>query len=420
MTMDASLNNVTGADSIELTVGPHPCFSREASRTFGRIHLPVAPACNIQCNFCNRKYDCVAESRPGVTSSVLSPESALARLEFVLEENRDITVVGIAGPGDPLANPYETLRTLRLVRNAHPDLSLCISTNGLMLEDMLRNLRKAGLSHVTVTINSFNPGIVSKIYSWVRYKDRKYFGFQAAEILIDRQRRALRALEGTSIPCKINIVLIPGINDKDMPVLVEDLKSYPAVTCVNIMPLIPVSGSEFEDKIAPSKQMLKAIKNEVEPLIPQIHHCCQCRSDAVGKLNCSSLGNSPEFISALTTYEQRAQSLSDGIRIGMKVAVAGTDRDKVNEHFGHASMFQIFEYTENGFEWKEARELRPFCCGAEGDPVEKISNVIHTISDCTVVICSRIGPGPRKALESAGFVLMEDSGDIPHILKKFK
>ena len=55
----------------------HPCFNAKVKGQYGRVHLPVAPKCNIQCNYCNRKYDCVNESRPGVTSTVLSPEQAL-------------------------------------------------------------------------------------------------------------------------------------------------------------------------------------------------------------------------------------------------------------------------------------------------------------------------------------------------------
>ena len=55
----------------------HPCFSEEAHHRFGRAHLPVAPACNLQCRYCVRKFDCANESRPGVTSRVLSPEQAL-------------------------------------------------------------------------------------------------------------------------------------------------------------------------------------------------------------------------------------------------------------------------------------------------------------------------------------------------------
>ncbi|HBS58203.1 MAG TPA: nitrogenase cofactor biosynthesis protein NifB, partial [Firmicutes bacterium] len=44
----------------------HPCYTAGAQHA--RLHLPVAPQCNIQCNYCNRKFDCLNESRPGVTS----------------------------------------------------------------------------------------------------------------------------------------------------------------------------------------------------------------------------------------------------------------------------------------------------------------------------------------------------------------
>lgn len=61
----------------------HPCYSEKAHHRFARIHLAVAPACNIQCNYCNRKYDCSNESRPGVTSERLTPEQALAKVRLV-------------------------------------------------------------------------------------------------------------------------------------------------------------------------------------------------------------------------------------------------------------------------------------------------------------------------------------------------
>lgn len=54
-------------------ISKHPCFNPAVKGQFGRVHLPVAPKCNIKCNFCNRKYDCINESRPGVTSNVLTP-----------------------------------------------------------------------------------------------------------------------------------------------------------------------------------------------------------------------------------------------------------------------------------------------------------------------------------------------------------
>src|SRR3990172_4236049 len=58
-------------------VRTHPCYSVEAHHHYARMHLAVAPKCNIQCNYCSRRYDCINESRPGVTSNVLTPEEAV-------------------------------------------------------------------------------------------------------------------------------------------------------------------------------------------------------------------------------------------------------------------------------------------------------------------------------------------------------
>ena len=79
----------------------HPCFSAHAHFRYGRIHLPVAPKCNIRCGYCDRRFDCANESRPGVTSAVVSPEEALVRVERALCQDNRLRVVGIAGPGEP-------------------------------------------------------------------------------------------------------------------------------------------------------------------------------------------------------------------------------------------------------------------------------------------------------------------------------
>jgi nitrogen fixation protein NifB len=78
----------------------HPCYSEEAHHYFARMHVAVAPACNIQCNYCNRKYDCSNESRPGVVSEKLTPEEANRKIIAVANEVPQLSVLGIAGPGD--------------------------------------------------------------------------------------------------------------------------------------------------------------------------------------------------------------------------------------------------------------------------------------------------------------------------------
>jgi len=73
---------MTATNGIDFST--HPCFSKEAHNKHGRVHLPVAPRCNIQCNFCNRKYDCANESRPGVTSHLMNPEQGVDYLAAAL------------------------------------------------------------------------------------------------------------------------------------------------------------------------------------------------------------------------------------------------------------------------------------------------------------------------------------------------
>src|ERR1039457_4131714 len=116
---------------MDLDLTQHPCFNAEARGSAARIHLPVAPRGNVQCNFCDRKFDCLNESRTGVTSAVLTPQQALYYLERAMEKSPPIRVVGIAGPRDPFASPEDTLETLRLVRNRYPEMLLCVASNGL-------------------------------------------------------------------------------------------------------------------------------------------------------------------------------------------------------------------------------------------------------------------------------------------------
>ncbi|MDP2253393.1 MAG: nitrogenase cofactor biosynthesis protein NifB, partial [Thiobacillus sp.] len=70
-------------EHIRAKVHNHPCYSEQAHHYFARMHVAVAPACNIQCHYCNRKYDCSNESRPGVVSEVLTPQQAVKKVMAV-------------------------------------------------------------------------------------------------------------------------------------------------------------------------------------------------------------------------------------------------------------------------------------------------------------------------------------------------
>ncbi len=261
----------------------HPCFSQAAAHQYARIHLPVAKHCNISCNYCNRKYDCLNESRPGVTSEIISPIEGLRRYQYYKQQLSNLSVVGIAGPGDVLADWEESSQTIRLIRDYDPEVLLCLSTNGLKLPKLAANIVKLGVSHVTVTVNTLNPETGAKIYRFVNYEGKRYTGIKGAGLLLANQLEGIRALTQQGMVVKVNTVMIPGMNDNDIPNVVRKMKQL-GVFMTNIMPLIPVKGSVFENLPATDKHALNTMRQSCQSELQQMFHCQQCRADAAGLL----------------------------------------------------------------------------------------------------------------------------------------
>lgn len=260
----------------------HPCFEPEARLRWGRVHLPVAPFCNISCAYCDRRHDCVNESRPGVASSLMTPAEAAAYLRETLAARPDIAVAGIAGPGDPLASPDLTLETLDRIS----DLGIipCLSTNGLNLAAHVRELSRLGVNHVTLTINAVEPGIGGKIYLSVRHGDGTLSGRDGATWLLERQTLGLEAAKRHGMTVKINTVVIPGVNDAH----VVDIARFAAgkgADYMNCLAVIPVAGTAVAELAPPDGDAMRLIRREAGRHIRQMRHCARCRADAAGLLH---------------------------------------------------------------------------------------------------------------------------------------
>ena len=361
----------------------HPCYNCQAHK-YARMHLPIAPKCNISCNYCLRKYDCPNESRPGVTTKVLNPEEAFQRYLEVRSKVENLTVVGIAGPGDALANFEETKKVLTLIREHDKKITFCLSTNGLMLPQYADELIELGVTHVTVTMNTIQPKTGAKIYKYIDYMGTKYDHEMAASILLSNQLAGIKMLTRRGIICKINIVVLKGINDQEIPEVVAKAKELGA-TITNIMQLIPVKGSVFEDLPLVSNKEIMEIRKSCEPIIKQMYHCKQCRADAIGTLEHD---RSIEFQSEKTFH----------------MAVATKSGMVVDQHFGQVSEFYVYEYSKGSAIFKEKRKVKKYCDGVEecDEQQDKMDNIIHTISDCDAVIAMRIGEAPKSKLIQKG------------------
>jgi nitrogenase molybdenum-iron protein alpha/beta subunit/MoaA/NifB/PqqE/SkfB family radical SAM enzyme len=368
----------------------HPCFGEHACKN-ARVHLPVAPKCNIQCNYCLRNYDCMNESRPGVTSKILSPAEALERYVKLKATMPNLSVVGIAGPGDALANFDKSAETLRLIREHDPNVTFCIATNGLLLPQYAQALKELDVTHITVTINAVDSSIGAKIYKCVQYMGKTYTGVEGAAILLANQLTGVKMLSEAGIICKVNCVTLKGINDRHIYEVTEAAANLGAFM-TNIMPHLPVKGSAFEGLERITNREIMILREQCGANIKQMTHCHQCRSDAAGTLDrdvsIELRENTPE---------------NPQPKKFRRFAVATETGAIVDTHFGQASEFYIYESDEKNAKFVETRKVIKYCNGPQcEDKEDRWDSVIRAVSDCEAVLALRIGPTPEKRLKENG------------------
>ncbi|MDP4145104.1 MAG: NifB/NifX family molybdenum-iron cluster-binding protein [Bacillota bacterium] len=80
-----------------------------------------------------------------------------------------------------------------------------------------------------------------------------------------------------------------------------------------------------------------------------------------------------------------------------KVAVASSDGKVINQHFGRATKFLIFEVNDSKYKFVEQRDSAPFCNNGEHDDSKLLSSV-EALADCRAVLVAQIGQGAVVAL----------------------
>lgn len=379
----------------------HPCFNPKVKGVYGRVHLPVAPRCNIQCNYCDRKDDCVDENRPGVTAAVLKPSQAMVYLKYVLEKVKNISVVGIVGPGDPFANPDETMETLHLVREQYPEMILCVATNGFGIGPYIDELAGMNIGHVTISLNAIDPEIGSQLYAFVRHGKRTLGPKPGFEVLLEKQLEAIIRLKEKNITTKVNTVIVPGINDGHIETVAKKMAEL-KVDILNCIPFYPSKGSNFAQLEEPSESLMEDIRKKAAKYIPQMYHCERCRADAVGLLGES---NSRQITKKLLECAEMPEIFGDERPY---VAVASLDGRLVNQHLGKAEELLLYGKKDNGeIYFVEARKTpKP------GGGTQRWEDLSEMLSDCRALMVTGLGDSPRRILSKKKIDILELDGTI--------
>ncbi|MDD4867740.1 MAG: nitrogenase cofactor biosynthesis protein NifB, partial [Mycobacterium sp.] len=295
---------------------------------------------------------------------------------------------------------------------------------------------------VTITINMVDPAVGEQIYPFVNYKGKRYVGREAAKVLSDRQLEGLQMLTERKILAKINSVMIPGINDDHLVEVSRTVKSMGAFLH-NVMPLVsaPEHGTVFglAGQRGPTPQELKALQDRCADddgaEMNMMRHCRQCRADAVGLLGedrsdefgpetysdgevIYDLEGRQKVHAEIERWREEVRSTRAELKIETEgsrpertalVAVATKGGGVVNQHFGHADEFWVYEAAPGWAKLVQTRSVERFCNGPSecGEEESVLQKTVRMLGDCQAVLCSKIGPEPRDVLADAGIEAIE-------------
>jgi nitrogen fixation protein NifB len=199
-------------------------------------------------------------------------------VQRALEICPEISVAGIAGPGDTLASRH-ALETFGLIHREYPELINCLSTNGLLLERYAEEIVRVGVRTLTVTVNAVDRVILDRLCSRVTLDGTTYEGIEGAAVLIEAQKRGIKKAAELGILIKINSVLVPPVNGDHIAEIAKTAAELGA-GIMNIIPLIP--QFEFSEYAAPDCVELGRAREAAEEFLPVFRHCQHCRADACG------------------------------------------------------------------------------------------------------------------------------------------
>ena len=186
-------------------------------REISYLRLSVTELCNLRCRYCMPE-DGVCKKRH---EDMLTQEEMLDAVKAAAELG--IRKVRITG-GEPLVK-RDILSICRGVARTEGIEEVCITTNGLLLPELAKPLREAGVSRVNISLDTLD--------------EKKYAYITRRGSLAGAVAGIKAALDAGFDKVKINTVLIGGFNDDEIPALAELTRRYPLdLRFIELMPML--------------------------------------------------------------------------------------------------------------------------------------------------------------------------------------
>ncbi len=336
------------------------------------VHLPVAPQVTARTRF--------ASSLPRRVG-FLMPEEALGVLEEAMETSVEkISMAAISGPGDPLAVPDTTFKTIALVKDRFPQLSIGIKTLGIGGEAFAPDLARAGVEYVELLVNGVRADILERLYAWIRPGQKTLKITDAVQLMLREQCNCIPALKYNNIKVSVLTTLYPGYNLDHIRCLSRKMMELGAGS-ISLVPYVAEADAEVSLEPPTPFEVASARKTAAQHL-PVIDAPVLTPSSKPLQEDC------------FTTDRLRLKPQADR----PNVAVLSSNGMDINLHLGQAVKVLVYGPRGDGLACLlEARKLP-----GSGTGSRRWKELAAVIPDCFALLTSGIGNAPRKILSENG------------------
>lgn len=365
---------------ISLTDHKKCCCSRTAGAP-SVAYLPVAPQMVARTRF---------SPPPPPRSHVLMLPEAMELLAGTMKERRaGITMVGITGPGDPLATPDITLHAIKQVRERYPAVKIGLKTLGIGSATLAGELARAGLDYVEMQVDGITPAILEKIYAWIRPGLKTLKIAEAVGLLIKEQRNGVPALKFHNIKVAILTTLYPGLNIDHVVKISADMMELGA-DGIGLIPYDPEPGAEVNLE-CPAPQIVAGATEKAAAYLPIIEPRLIRRAGDSGS----------DTVPATPPLPRPTRERPN-------VAVVSSNGIEVDLHLGQAIRLLIYGPREDGLacllDTRDAPE--------PGTGPDRWRELAAILPDCFVILAASAGETPRQVLAEAGIKVLITEDNI--------
>ena len=206
-------------------------------RNITYLRVSVTDKCNLRCRYCMPAEGVCKKAH----ADMLTEDELIAAVEAAA--SLGIRKVRLTG-GEPLVKK-NILSICRRTAAVEGIEEVCLTTNGILLPQLGKDLRQAGVNRINLSLDTLNPEKFTHITRIGKLEDF-FAGLDAA-------------LEAGFEKIKINVVLIGGFNDDEIPDLAALTLRYPVdVRFIELMPMYD-SGDFGPEAYIPCETVLQKL-----------------------------------------------------------------------------------------------------------------------------------------------------------------